>query len=474
MRRLGLATCAVAAVLACLIPNYRVLATCRCGGGELELAFVLDATGSMGPVIGTVKAQLERIVEILESQLEGLKVGAVAFRTRADAEMPVPIYHDLTSDRKKLAEWLRQVKALGGGEEATDDGLECALRQLSWSERARKVIILIGDESPSPEGERRLVALAEEARKKGITVHTITQSDTAWLYHLNMLRNTNPAAASALLERYGSLDALRKSFRLPIFEKTALAGGGRSVGTSDTRELVRWLVAFALALEEDSPPELPAPARTEEARPAQQVPQGGRIKLGWVRYAGEWRTPRAFDGFVRHLAAVVRIDLDEVPQEVSLSDDSLWRYPLLYLSGHGPLELSAAERKGLKTYLETGGTLWADACCGRPAFDKGLREELAKLFPDKKLERLDGSHPLFDIGHQIGPLRHTTGHRKAEFKLAPPHVEVLRLDGREAVFYTPHGLGSGWKTYEYGLPCLMHDDDALRLSENILLFVLSR
>jgi len=79
-----------------------VHATCRCGAGDLELVFILDATGSMGPVIGTVKAQAERIIEILEGQVEKLRVGAVAFRTRLDPEMGEPVFHDLTADRRKL------------------------------------------------------------------------------------------------------------------------------------------------------------------------------------------------------------------------------------------------------------------------------------------------------------------------------------------------------------------------------------
>ena len=90
------------AVTSLVTAPTRVHATCRCGAGDLELVFVLDATGSMGPVIGTVKAQAERIIEILESQVESLRVGGVAFRTRDDPEMPQPSVQNLTSDRKRL------------------------------------------------------------------------------------------------------------------------------------------------------------------------------------------------------------------------------------------------------------------------------------------------------------------------------------------------------------------------------------
>jgi hypothetical protein len=449
-------------------------ATCRCGAGDLELVFVMDATGSMGPVIGTVKAQAARIIEILESQVESLRVGGVAFRTRDDAEMAVPSTRDLTANRAELASWLKTLTAQAGGEEAVDDGLDAAISQMSWTAKARKVVVLIGDEGPTGAAQDRLVALATQAAARGIVVHTITQSDTAWLYHLNWLRNTDPAAAEAVMERYGSLEKLKTTFRLPIFEKVANAGKGRAVGTADTREIVKWLLAFALGYDEDDqdPPEVPAPS-TQSIETHRLPEHDGRAHIGWVRYAGEWQTPRSFDGLVRHLGSLVRIDIDEQPVVVRLSDEGLWRYPILYLSGHGPVQLSAEERDGLKRYVASGGLLWADSCCGKPLFDRTLRDELAKAFPGVRLAPLDRGHPLFDIGHAIDSVRYSTAHRKNEYTKQPPIVHGLEI-GRGAVLYTPHSLGAGWKTFASGMSCMMHDDDALKLSENILLYAFSR
>jgi len=430
----------------------------------------------MWPVIGTMKAQAERIVVILEGQIEKLKVGAIAFRTRDDKEMRVPAVRDLTSDRKKFAEWLGGIHASGGGVEAVGDAMEAALRKIAWSKAARKVIVLIGDEGPTPGSAEhdRFIALAEEAKSRGIVVNTITASRTAWLYYMNWVRNTSPAEADRILEKYHSMENLKDTFRIPAFEELALAGGGRAVGTGDTREIVKWLLAFGLGTRDsEDPPKMPpppAPSRTEDEAP----PARGRSKIGWVRYAGEWRTPRAFEGLARHLSSIVRIDLDERPEAVSLDARDLWRYPILYLSGHGPVKLTTPEREGLAKYVSGGGTLWADRCCGRRVFDETLRAELARAFPDAKLTRLDDSHPLFEIGHVIDKVRYTTAHRKVEYRKGPPHVEAIVINGREAVLYTPHSLGAGWKTYEYGLPCMMHDDDALRLSENIVLFAFSR
>jgi hypothetical protein len=468
---------AVVAVAVCL--RGKVHATCRCGAGELELVFVMDATASMQPVIGTVKAQAERMIEILEGQVESLRVGAVAYRTRKDREMPVPVFHDLTGDRKELAGWLRRLRTGAGGEEAVDDALAAAVNEMSWTEGSRKVVVLIGDEGPPEERESRLLKIVGEAASRGIVVHTITPSKTAWTYFFNRLRNERPDAAAELFAQYGgSRENLERTFRLPIMEATARVAGGRATGSADTREIVKWLIAFALGSEEaEEYPEV-RPAREEEILPpeheaAPDLPRG-RTRIGRVVYGGEWETPRAFDGLVGHLRRAVRIDLDLEPEVVRLSERGLWRHPLLYLSGHGPVRLTDAERAGLKAYVEAGGLLWADNCCGRAVFEETLREELARVWPASRLERLAPSHPVFEIGHVIERVRYTSGHRGLPYVPGPPHVEAIVVDGREAVLYTPHSLGAGWKMYDYGKPCLVHDDDGLRLSENIVLFAFSR
>jgi len=110
--------------------------------------------------------------------------------------------------------------------------------------------------------------------------------------------------------------------------------------------------------------------------------------------------------------------------------------------------------------------LWADNCCGKPLFDKTIREELRRAFPKALLERLDRAHPIFDIGHVIDTVRCTAGHRKAELVERDPEVWAATLPEGGMALYTPHGLGAGWRTYDAGMFCMMHDDDALKLSDD--------
>ena len=80
------------------------------------------------------------------------------------------------------------------------------------------------------------------------------------------------------------------------------------------------------------------------------------------------------------------------------ADDNLFEYPFLYMSGDQEFPpLSDKEISNLKLYLEFGGTLLIDDCIGKSdfGFDKSVRREIKRLFPNKPLEKLSTEHTIF-------------------------------------------------------------------------------
>jgi hypothetical protein len=73
-------------------------------------------------------------------------------------------------------------------------------------------------------------------------------------------------------------------------------------------------------------------------------------------------------------------------------DPNLREYPYLYLTGHGDIRLSPAERVALRSYLLAGGFLHADDNYG---LDESFRDEVAALFPDRELVEIPPDHPVF-------------------------------------------------------------------------------
>ena len=117
------------------------------------------------------------------------------------------------------------------------------------------------------------------------------------------------------------------------------------------------------------------------------------------------------------------------------------------MTGHFSFELSDAQVAGLRTYLNRGGFLFADACCGRKAFDVSFRKLIVRVLPGVPLEPLGDAHPI--VTGQLGFKLDRVHYRPAVLK-ETPNLEAVSLlgatlDGRTAVVYSPYGLGCGWE-----------------------------
>ncbi len=145
---------------------------------RVEVAFVLDTTGSMG---GLIEGAKRRIWSIARRIGEGqprpeLRIALVAYRDLGDAY--VTRVFDLTGDMDQVYQNLMGFQASGGGDtpEHVSKALSDAVNRVSWSRRAGlQVIFLVGDAPPHLDYQdgfdyRRHVM---EARQRGIAVETV-------------------------------------------------------------------------------------------------------------------------------------------------------------------------------------------------------------------------------------------------------------------------------------------------------------
>jgi hypothetical protein len=148
-------------------------------GPRIEVAFVLDATGSMGPYIDEARRRIKDIADGLASGTPRpeLRFALVSFRDKGDAY--VTRLDKLTAKIDEIKGALDRTTADGGGDtpESVLEGLAVAIRQLDWSltdGHVIKLIYLVGD-APAHHyiDSPREKDLAAEARKKGIVIHTI-------------------------------------------------------------------------------------------------------------------------------------------------------------------------------------------------------------------------------------------------------------------------------------------------------------
>ncbi len=150
---------------------------------RIEVAFAMDATGSMGPYIAQARA---RIGQIAESLAEGepkpdVRFALVAYRDKGDEF--VTRAKPFTPQLGEMKAYLDATEAAGGGDtpEAVLEALKAALLELSWTpkrdkgdENVVRLIYLVGDAPAQHYADSPDEAwLAGEARKRGIVIHSI-------------------------------------------------------------------------------------------------------------------------------------------------------------------------------------------------------------------------------------------------------------------------------------------------------------
>jgi hypothetical protein len=157
-------------------PGQKVVAAPR---PRVEVAFVLDTTGSMG---GLIEGAKRRIWSIARRIGEGqprpdLRIALVAYRDIGDAY--VTDVHPFTSDMDAVYQSLSSFRAEGGGDgpEHVSAALHAAVDRVQWSAGGNvlRMIFLVGDAPPHVDYQdgfdyRRHVS---DAKRRGIVVDAI-------------------------------------------------------------------------------------------------------------------------------------------------------------------------------------------------------------------------------------------------------------------------------------------------------------
>jgi hypothetical protein len=145
----------------------------------IEVVFVLDTTGSMGPLIEGAKRKIWSIATTLIdcSPDADIRMGLVAYRDIGDDYVTKTF--DLTTDIQGLYADLLQLRARGGGDwpESVNEALYVGVAKMSWS-RGRdstRIIFLVGDAPPHMgyAQDMKYPDVARLAKARDITINTV-------------------------------------------------------------------------------------------------------------------------------------------------------------------------------------------------------------------------------------------------------------------------------------------------------------
>jgi hypothetical protein len=148
---------------------------------EVDIAFVVDATGSMGDEINYLKAELEDVIQGTMDKQDGLslRTGSVFYRDTKDAYLTRHI--DFSNDLSATVNFVKEQTAGGGGDtpEALDEAIAVALDSLQWNARARtRLLFLVLDAPPHDDAKERMRKLISRAASMGVRIIPIACSGT--------------------------------------------------------------------------------------------------------------------------------------------------------------------------------------------------------------------------------------------------------------------------------------------------------
>jgi hypothetical protein len=146
---------------------------------SIDLAFILDTTGSMSEETAAVKTTIQRVASTLGDDTVHVRVGLVEYKDRGDSY--VTKVYPMTADLPAFEKQVANIEASGGGDtpESVNEGVHVGLTKLAWSDDAvARFAFLVGDAPPHldyPQDFDYAVDM-KSAAHRGIQLFTVAAS----------------------------------------------------------------------------------------------------------------------------------------------------------------------------------------------------------------------------------------------------------------------------------------------------------
>lgn len=201
-----------------------------------------------------------------------------------------------------------------------------------------------------------------------------------------------------------------------------------------------------------------------------------KVTLAQVVYDGVWKTRHAgLSVLLKTFNARTHIPVKFGLREIKLTNARIFDSPLLYLTGHEHFDMKRDEIEQLRLYLDNGGLLFAEACCGRKGFDLAFRKLMRRTLPGHPLRPVPMESPLFRTPNDLRTAGVTpTLAADLGQTTITPRMEAVTLDGHYAVLYSPLGLAGGWEMSQSPYARGYNDVSAIKLGQNILMYAVTQ
>ena len=191
--------------------------------------------------------------------------------------------------------------------------------------------------------------------------------------------------------------------------------------------------------------------------------------------SGDWDSaPMVPANIIDTIARYTSIDVAPTGVIVPISSPAIFRYPLLYLTGHLPVRFSTAERDNLRGYGSRGGLLFVDDHNHDVdgTFHKTATEELTRVYG--ALREIPNSHPLYRTFFKFEDGPPTTSHELNGWgdNLVHKTLSGVERDGRLALLYSSKDYSSEWNYHPDNKRFMSVDNT--KFAVNLVVYALTR
>ena len=188
-------------------------------------------------------------------------------------------------------------------------------------------------------------------------------------------------------------------------------------------------------------------------------------KVGILEYngGGDWyANPTSVPNLIKYSNEHAGTAIDEQPEYVRPGSSELFKYPIVFVTGHGNILFDDDEAENIRKYLTAGGFIHISDNYG---IDPYVRKAFEKVFPGQEFREVPYDHPIYhakyDFDNGLPKIHEHDG--------KPPRGYGLFYEGRLVVFYDYEcDLSDGWEN-----PQVHHDppeirEKALQMGVNII------
>jgi hypothetical protein len=185
-------------------------------------------------------------------------------------------------------------------------------------------------------------------------------------------------------------------------------------------------------------------------------------------WSHDW--PRSEEHFMKIMAEVTKLDVNPGGHIISFQNEDCFKYPIAYLCEVGYINLSELEARRMAEYLLRGGFLIVDDFRGDREF-YNFRYQMKRVFPNRSLEELPRSHPIWTCFYDISKVMIEPPYSKF---LTPQYFGISDDSGRlMMVVNYNNDISDYWEWSDDPMTPIDQSNEAYKYGVNYVMYALT-